>query len=178
MILGRRPRRQLRPLFYGQNGRVGERAGMSLDPAAISGCRRAGRVRPRGTRATPSCCRRAATSKTIRSRSAASSATMLDRANSFENRVRLFRLLMPSRSTTSPKSASTSLMSSFSPCQDGAVTPTSVGMRTGPAAVTSEDARAGGEEHARGGQRLDEDRLHLLTCELGGGRGGRGHEVS
>ncbi len=58
MILGRRPRRQLRPLFYGQKGRVGERAEMSLDPAAISGCRRAGRVRPRGTRATPSCCRR------------------------------------------------------------------------------------------------------------------------
>ncbi len=49
----------------------------------------------------------------------------------------LFRDFTPSSSTTSPKSASTSVMSSFSPCQFGAVMLMNLGMRTGPAAVTS-----------------------------------------
>jgi hypothetical protein len=54
-----------------------------------------------------------------------------------EKRVIDLRLFVPLSSTTSPKSGSTSVMSSFSPCQAGAPMPTSFGMRTTPAAVTS-----------------------------------------
>jgi hypothetical protein len=46
----------------------------------------------------------AATSSTIRSRSAASSATIEDRASSLENRVMLLSDVVPSSSVTSPKS--------------------------------------------------------------------------
>jgi hypothetical protein len=59
-------------------------------------------------------------SRTVLSRSVASSATTEDRASSLENLVMLLRLLVPSSSRTSPKSGSTSVISSFSRCQAGA----------------------------------------------------------
>ena len=78
-----------------------------------------------------------ATSRTILSRSAASRATTDERASSFEKRVMLLSDFTPSSSRTSPKSGSTSVISSFSPCQAGAPMLTRLGMRTTPAAVTS-----------------------------------------
>jgi hypothetical protein len=105
------------------------------------------------------------------SRSAASSAMTDERASTLENRAMLLTLLMPSSSRTSPKSGSTSVMRSFSPCQAGAhADQLEDADDTGGGDV--EDARAGGEEHRRLLQRLHEDFLHLLLSQLRGSDGG------
>jgi hypothetical protein len=89
-----------------------------------------------------------------RKATSASSAPTEDRASPLERRV---MLLTPSSSVTTPKSGSTSVMSSFSPCHAGAVMLTSLGMRTTPAAVRSkmrEPAARKTEEASSGSTRM------------------------